>query len=102
MTSLYRKCPKCGAESTGLDACAACGLIFAKYLQTKFATPQTRPRRPMDLAWVRQLRDKCRAAEVPFYFKQVNGLYPGKDAVLDGRHYREMPVVGPAPLSLFA
>jgi len=48
MASLYKKCPKCGADSAGLDICAACGLIFAKYLQTKFATPQTRPRRTMD------------------------------------------------------
>jgi hypothetical protein len=44
MATLYRKCPKCGADSAGLDACAACGLIFAKYLKTKFATPETHPR----------------------------------------------------------
>lgn len=49
MTSLYRKCPKCGAESTGLDSCAACGLIFAKYLKTKFATPESRARRSAEL-----------------------------------------------------
>jgi hypothetical protein len=45
MATLYRKCPKCGADSAGLDACAACGLIFAKYLKTKFATPEAYPRR---------------------------------------------------------
>jgi hypothetical protein len=45
MASLYRKCPKCGANSAGLDVCPACGLIFAKYLSAKFATPETRPRR---------------------------------------------------------
>jgi hypothetical protein len=44
MATLYRKCPKCGADSAGLDACAACGLIFAKYLKTKFATPGAHPR----------------------------------------------------------
>ena len=42
MQSLYKKCPKCGAESAGLDTCAACGLIFAKYLRAKVAPPQPR------------------------------------------------------------
>lgn len=44
MSSLYRKCPKCGAESAGLDTCGACGLIFARYLKAKFAAPAPRPR----------------------------------------------------------
>src|SRR6185436_5214727 len=37
MATLYQTCPKCGAASAGLDICAACGLIFAKYLKAKFA-----------------------------------------------------------------
>jgi len=37
---MYKKCPKCAAESAGLQVCPACGLIFAKYLKTKFAVPQ--------------------------------------------------------------
>jgi protein gp37 len=57
--------------------------------------------RPMELAWVRELRGKCRAAGVPLYFKQANGLYPGKDAVLDGRRYEELPALRPVPLPLF-
>jgi hypothetical protein len=40
MPALYRKCPKCGAETGGADTCPACGLIFAKYLKTKFAVPE--------------------------------------------------------------
>lgn len=47
-SSLYKKCPKCGVDSAGLDVCPACGLIFAKYLRAKFATPQTRPRRSVE------------------------------------------------------
>ena len=43
--SLYKKCPKCGAESAGLQTCAQCGVIFSKYLRAKFAPPQTRSRR---------------------------------------------------------
>ena len=56
----------------------------------------------MEPAWVRELRDKCRAAGVPFYFKQANGLYPGKDAVLDGRRHAEMPELRSVPLPLFS
>ena len=44
MQSLYRKCPKCGADSAGLDICAACGIIFAKYLRAKIAPLAPRPR----------------------------------------------------------
>jgi hypothetical protein len=45
MATLYKKCPKCAAEAAGLDVCAACGLIFAKYLRAKFAAPEARVRR---------------------------------------------------------
>jgi hypothetical protein len=34
---MYKKCPKCGIDSAGADTCPACGLIFAKYLKTRFA-----------------------------------------------------------------
>jgi protein gp37 len=30
--------------------------------------------RPMDLAWARDLRDRCRALDVPFFFKQTGSL----------------------------
>lgn len=57
--------------------------------------------RPLDLQWVRDLRDKCRAAGVLFYFKQSNGAYPGMNARLDGHLYQEMPVPRNIPLPLF-
>ena len=65
MATLYRKCPKCGADSAGLDACAACGLIFAKYLKTKFATPATHRGRSVEA----QDEDGffARARQVVFY-----------------------------------
>jgi hypothetical protein len=44
MATPYKNCPKCGAGSAGFDTCAACGLIFAKYLKAKFAAPQLQPR----------------------------------------------------------
>ena len=45
MATLYKTCPKCGVASVGLDTCAACGLIFTKYLKAKFAVPSA-PLRP--------------------------------------------------------
>ena len=48
--------------------------------------------RPMQAAWVRAIRDRCRRADVPFFFKQWGGVRKdrtGRD--LDGRAYDEMP-----------
>ena len=47
--------------------------------------------RPMQLDWVRQVRDQCQEAGVPFFLKQLGGLRPGGPALLDGREWREMP-----------
>jgi protein gp37 len=50
--------------------------------------------RPMDLGWVRDIRDHCLRAGVPFFLKQLGG-YPGKrggdEAVLDGTTWAQMP-----------
>jgi len=50
--------------------------------------------RPMDPEWARDLREQCRRAKVPFFFKQWGGRNK-KEAgrVLDGRTWDEMPVV---------
>jgi len=48
--------------------------------------------RPMQAEWVRAIRDQCRRADVPFFFKQWGGVRKdrtGRD--LDGRAYDEMP-----------
>ena len=50
--------------------------------------------RPMDSAWVTDLRDQCRQAKVPFFFKQWGGKNKkkaGRD--LEGRTWDEMPAV---------
>jgi protein gp37 len=49
-------------------------------------------RRPVDPAWVREIRDQCVAAGVAFFFKQWGGRTPkalGRE--LDGRTWDEMP-----------
>ena len=48
--------------------------------------------RPMDLDWVRYLRDQCRAANVPFFLKQAK--FDGKLVkmpFLDGKQWMEYP-----------
>ena len=70
MATLYKNCPKCAAEAAGLDVCAACGLIFAKYLRAKFAAPEPRSRRAA------QEPDEdtlvARARELLFYVPEEN------------------------------
>jgi protein gp37 len=59
-----------------------------------------RVRRPMDTDWARALRDQCRTAGVPFFYKQQvkprswDGAEPArliKMPLLDGRVWAEMP-----------
>ncbi|MGH8905505.1 MAG: DUF5131 family protein [Egibacteraceae bacterium] len=50
--------------------------------------------RPIDAEWVRDLRDRCIAGDVAFFFKQWGGIRPksgGRE--LDGRTWDEMPSV---------
>jgi protein gp37 len=48
--------------------------------------------RPLDMAWVRDIRDQCLADGVPFFFKQVGGRSPKAGGrLLDGRTWDEMP-----------
>jgi protein gp37 len=48
--------------------------------------------RPMDPAWVDDIRKQCRRARVPFFFKQWGGVNKKKAGrLLDGRTWDEMP-----------
>jgi len=48
--------------------------------------------RELDPAWVREIRDQCIAANVPFFFKQWGGRNKKKAGrELDGRTWDEMP-----------
>lgn len=50
--------------------------------------------RPMNLDWVRDLRDQCAAARVPFHFKQFDGVRPAKLPELDGVVHDAVPPFG--------
>lgn len=48
--------------------------------------------RPMEREWVTSIRDQCREANVPFFFKQWGGVRKAQAGrELDGRTYDEMP-----------
>ena len=48
--------------------------------------------RPMNSEWVRDLRDQCLNAHVPFFFKQWGGVHKSETGRhLDGRTYDEFP-----------
>lgn len=56
--------------------------------------------RPLDLDAARDLRDRCVASNIKFYFKQVGGLHPlsgGEE--LDGRAWKQMPTGAGLPVS---
>jgi protein gp37 len=51
--------------------------------------------RPMDEAWVTDLRDQCRVAGVAFFFKQWGGTVKcRRGRELEGRTWDEMPILG--------
>jgi protein gp37 len=53
--------------------------------------------RPMDPAWVLEIRDQCLDARVPFFFKQWGGTRKKKTGrELDGRTWDEMPALAAA------
>ena len=48
--------------------------------------------RPMEQSWVESIRDQCRRAQVPFFFKQWGGVLKSRAGrVLQGRTWDEMP-----------
>lgn len=48
--------------------------------------------RPMQLEWVRSIRDQCQEAGVPFFFKGRGGVRKGPDnRLLDGCEHNAMP-----------
>jgi protein gp37 len=50
--------------------------------------------RPMLVEWAREVRDQCKAAKVPFFFKQWGGLRPKSGGrLLDGREWNQWPTI---------
>jgi protein gp37 len=50
--------------------------------------------RPLNPDWVREIRDCCNRAHVPFFFKQWGGVFKARTGrIVDGRTWDEMPAV---------
>src|SRR6476620_10775199 len=55
--------------------------------------------RPMQEEWVRNIKDQCLAAEVPFFFKQWGGVRKSEAGrEMDGRTSDDMPAPSPNPI----
>lgn len=55
--------------------------------------------RPMKKPWVLSIRNQCRMAKVPFFFKQWGGVRKSETGrALDGRTYNEFPQRATAPV----
>lgn len=54
--------------------------------------------RALDPAWAQEVRDRCVAAGVPFFFKQWGGVFKSRTGrLLDGRKWDEMPIQASSP-----
>jgi protein gp37 len=53
--------------------------------------------RPHDVQWARDMRDRCAAAGVAFFYKQSPARRPGQGIELDGQVIREFPAVASSP-----
>jgi protein gp37 len=57
--------------------------------------------RPMKKSWVIDIRDQCRRANIPFFFKQWGGVRKSETGrKLNGRTYDEIPTRSNLPLRL--
>jgi protein gp37 len=58
--------------------------------------------RPMEAGWVREIRNQCQKADVPFFFKQWGGVRKSQTGRrLDGKTYDEFPdVIEPRTLDI--
>jgi protein gp37 len=49
--------------------------------------------RPMNIEWVRAVRDQCRSERVPFFFKQWGGFSPKSGGrLLEGKEWNQFPI----------
>jgi protein gp37 len=56
--------------------------------------------RPIEKGWVRSIRAQCRAAKLPFFFKQWGGVRKSETGrTLDGRTYDEFPSFSANPVA---
>jgi len=54
-------------------------------------------RRPLDKNWVRNIRDTCAEFGAPFFYKQGSAYAPGRDRMLDGQTWSQLPAAFSRP-----
>lgn len=94
LTSLWKVCPECGSweiyeprgDTRYCDDCRADVPAPKVGIDWVIAGGESGPKaRPMNPEWVRNLRDQCQAANVPFFFKQW-GEYCAPSQMTDEVH----------------
>ena len=56
--------------------------------------------RPLDLLWVREIRDRCVEGNVALFLKQIGGRTPKAGGrLLDGRSWDQYPTIPGGPAS---
>lgn len=59
--------------------------------------------RPVQVDWIREIREQCIAQKTPFFFKQWGGIRPKTGGrILDGREWSELPEDGISEIDLVA
>ena len=78
-------CPCICHDSTHVVACSCpCNCGHGKAIDWVIVGGESGPNaRPMHSTWVRSIRDQCRAAGVPFFFKQWGEWLPISDASIE-------------------
>jgi protein gp37 len=72
--------------------CGSHGLMGAPLISAVVLGGESGPEaRPLDLAWVRAVRDQCFSAGVHFCYKQSSGLHPEHFPLLDGVRHDRVP-----------
>jgi len=69
------------------------GQINLRHIDWVIVGGESGPRsRPMDPAWVRNIRDQCIDSKVPFFFKQWGGVRKKETGrLLDGKYWNQFP-----------
>lgn len=101
------QCPECVLWETHDRYCCTCGAdrwnydnILTKGLDLVICGGETGTgARPMHPDWMRDLRDQCRATEVPFFFKQWGNYSPHYDGTVGYTNvFSGVPMDDPAPM----
>lgn len=85
-------CPYCGYDNTDEEDATVGFDNLEPTINWVIAGGESGPSfRPVNMSWLRSIRDQCSAANVPFFLKQFSGMRPETEPELDGKRWVECP-----------